>query len=569
MVASIHVMISFQKSNTALKASIILVIATFIGILYATFLTRSGILGNASVHSFTDLGLSGQLLIYLFAFLILALFYTVKAWRYIPTSAEEISMYSREFWIFIGATVLCLGAFQVLSTTSIPVYNAFVKFFGVESNLAPPADAVEHYTKFQLWVGIAIAFLSGTGQFFWWKKMDIKQLKEALTVPAIITMLSASVALIIFKINQWQYITLLTLAFYSIVSNTSILVKILKNNPKLSGGAVSHIGIALMLLGILASAGYSKTVSLNNTGMLYNREFSEEMNKENLLLFRQQPQKMLDYSLTYKGLRVESKDLPCYIDKEILKPTIEAHKVITTEDITCNGKTYFTKGDTVEIYNENTYYEIEYAKDNGQVFHLYPRVQMNEKMGATPLPSPDIKHTLTADLYTHVTNIPDNEEAKKWSEPEEQTLAIGDTFVINDFIAILDDIRRGQQIEDEDINVIAYIRLLGRNKTYELKPAYLIKTENNMVRKVSATNEALGVKITLDAIKPEDRKFTFSVQSSQKDWIIMKAVEKPLINILWIGTILMAIGMCIALVRRYQDSKQETQRTARKAELVK
>jgi cytochrome c-type biogenesis protein CcmF len=61
-VASVHTMIIFKKNNTALKTSIILVITTFILILYATFLTRSGILGNASVHSFTDLGLSGQLL---------------------------------------------------------------------------------------------------------------------------------------------------------------------------------------------------------------------------------------------------------------------------------------------------------------------------------------------------------------------------------------------------------------------------------------------------------------------------------------------------------------------------
>ena len=63
-VAAIHSMIIFRKNDKALKTTIILVIATFILVLYSTFLNRSGILGNASVHSFTDLGLSGQLLIF-------------------------------------------------------------------------------------------------------------------------------------------------------------------------------------------------------------------------------------------------------------------------------------------------------------------------------------------------------------------------------------------------------------------------------------------------------------------------------------------------------------------------
>ena len=68
LVASLHTMITYKNSETALKASIILVIAVFIAILYSTFLTRSGILGESSVHSFTDLGLSGQLLALLVVF---------------------------------------------------------------------------------------------------------------------------------------------------------------------------------------------------------------------------------------------------------------------------------------------------------------------------------------------------------------------------------------------------------------------------------------------------------------------------------------------------------------------
>jgi cytochrome c-type biogenesis protein CcmF len=153
---------------------VILVVATFIHILYSTFLTRSGILGESSVHSFTDLGLSGQLLIYLLVFTILSIWLIVLRWKDIPVSKKEVATYSREFWIFVGATTLCLMGFQVLVATSFPVYNSILNGLGIESNVALPADQVSYYTKFQLWFAVAVALLSGTGQFFWWRKMDTK-----------------------------------------------------------------------------------------------------------------------------------------------------------------------------------------------------------------------------------------------------------------------------------------------------------------------------------------------------------------------------------------------------------
>jgi cytochrome c-type biogenesis protein CcmF len=568
LVASIHVMVTFQKSNIALKASFILTITTFLLILYATFLTRSGVLGNASVHSFTDLGLSGQLLIYLLAFVGVAVFYLAKAWKDIPTDKEEVSTYSREFWIFIGATVLTLAAFQVIVATSIPAYNSLLASFGISSNIAPPADQIQFYTKFQLWAGILVALLSGTGQFFFWKKIDKDSLWKAISLPLILTMLTASVFILIAQIKDWKYIILLTACLYSLISNAFIFFKLAKTNLKLVGGSVAHIGIALMLLGILASAGYSKVVSLNNTGFNYNKKFSEEMNKENLLLFRNQSQKMKDYMLTYKGTRMESKQFPAYIDQEILRATADPYKMITSQDLVYKDKTYFTKGDTIQVFNENTYYEIEYRKPDGQVFTLFPRVQINPQMGTVV--SPDISRYWSADLYTHITNIPDPEEEKKWSEPEQFTLAVSDTFIVNDFIAIFDNVYQGEKAQNADAVVYANIRILEKdNKEYFLKPAYLINLQQGAVQKQPDTNFALGIRIAIDEIKPptqgnnEPAKFVISASTTQKDWVILKAVEMPFINVLWIGVILMAMGFGIATVRRYQEFKNLKERVSK------
>ena len=65
LVAGLHVLVAYRSSGYGLVAVYMLFITTFILILYSTFLTRSGILGNTSVHAFTDLGMSGHLLFFM------------------------------------------------------------------------------------------------------------------------------------------------------------------------------------------------------------------------------------------------------------------------------------------------------------------------------------------------------------------------------------------------------------------------------------------------------------------------------------------------------------------------
>ncbi|WP_316934224.1 cytochrome c biogenesis protein CcsA [Hymenobacter sp. AT01-02] len=297
LVASLHGLVLWQRSRTALRTSFVLVIATFLLVLYATFLTRSGVLGNASVHSFTDLGLSGQLIIYLAAFVVVAIGLLVWRWKTIPVSEKELTTYNSELWVFVGATVLCLGAFQVLVTTSIPVYNAFLGFIGIKSNLALPADQIQHYTKIQLWMGVGVAFFSGLAQIMWWQKNNKESLTSSLTVPGILTLLGAALVILLVQYFGLKmsitYIVLLTTALFGVLANLSMVITLMKRKVSLSGGGIAHIGIALMLLGILASAGYSNIISQNVSGLLYSREFDETTNRDNVLLWRNDKAQMV------------------------------------------------------------------------------------------------------------------------------------------------------------------------------------------------------------------------------------------------------------------------------------
>ncbi len=557
-VASIHTMIIYRNNHTALKTAIILVITTFILILYATFLTRSGILGNASVHSFTDLGLSGQLLIYMLVFMGLAIGLCIYRWREIPSSEKEVSSYSREFWIFMGATVLGLMGFQVMAGTSIPVYNAILEQFGISSNMAPPAEQAIFYSKFQIWGAILIAILSGTGQFFFWKKMDKSKLWSELSIPVLISLAISTTILFAYNITEYPYILLLTSATYSVVANSTILIRLLKKkNFKIAGGSIAHIGIALMLLGILFSSGYSRIISLNTSGKMFSEGMSEQMNQENVLLFANEPKIMGEYELTYKGQRIELADVPGYPPKNLVRKTMDNYIVIAKGDYNYKGKLIFQAGDTLNILPENTYYEVEYKKNGETAFSLFPRAQVNPNMGL--IVSPDIKRQLNRDLYTHITSIPDPGESREWSTPETKMVKMDEPFFANEFVSILRKVQKithvdGVELGTEDVAAEAIIEVQVNSKTYILKPVFIIKEK--MMGNVPAVDEELGLKISFLNIFPAEGNFELNIEVSQRDYIIMKALELPYINLLWLGMLVLMFGFTIAIVRRYQEFKK-------------
>ena len=56
--ALMHTLIMQRSTGKMIRTNIFLAIFTFLLVMYGTFLTRSGVLADFSVHSFTNLGIS-------------------------------------------------------------------------------------------------------------------------------------------------------------------------------------------------------------------------------------------------------------------------------------------------------------------------------------------------------------------------------------------------------------------------------------------------------------------------------------------------------------------------------
>ena len=196
MVGGLHTNLIYNHSGYSLKTTYLFYCLSFILILYSTFLTRSGILGDTSVHAFTGAGMNQQLLMYLSLFIFIPVFvkankqgkivsaaiavfvcvlsfllkesYISALWLFtllgftiafgvqlnldktIPAIVREENTYSREFWMFIGALVLFLGAAIMIVQTSMPIINqAFGKKFAqaedVEFFVQPHPGIYCHY----------------------------------------------------------------------------------------------------------------------------------------------------------------------------------------------------------------------------------------------------------------------------------------------------------------------------------------------------------------------------------------------------------------------------------------
>jgi cytochrome c-type biogenesis protein CcmF len=83
--------------------------------------------------------------------------------------------------------------------------------------------------------------------------------------------------------------------------------------------------------------------------------------------------------------------------------------------------------------------------------------------------------------------------------------------------------------------------------------------QNNESTSIDAILEEMGLKIQFAGIEPEKNQPLFKVWRKvpdEKPFILIKAIIFPMINLLWAGCVLMAIGTIIAIYQRVKLNRQ-------------
>ena len=560
LVAGVHTLLIYKHSGHSLRSTYLFLFLSFIFILYSTFLTRSGILGEASVHAFTDLGMNAQLYLLLFVFtwlpailianstnqklvtaisgsvLLLAsyfiplpaiAFFTVLAGigffvyqiqTQIPTVTREESGSSREFWMFIGSLVFFLSAIVIISKTSLPVIN---KIFNLR--LAAPEDEELAYNQIQIFIAIIIGLLTAITQYLKYKTTTGAAFWKKIWIPTTVAVIAASLILAFGNIDYEKHGPMflgaiwlgVACAVYAVVANAAYIWLGMNGKLKLSGGSVAHVGFGMVLLGILISSSKKEILSHNTSGISidFGNE-SKEKSGENLTLVKGMPMKMGKYDVTYIS-------------------------------------------DSAHPKKQQWYYNIHFkSRTDDEEFTLKPNAFVNYKGNEGLMANPDSRHYWNHDVFTYVSALPNPEKNKDTSSFQTYKVKLGDSIFYSKGYIVLEKITTKDSIpfaafQPGDKATVASLKIHSFNKTSYSAAPLLINQKGNLYG-LADTITSEGLIVRIDAIAANEKELDIGVKESGSvlEYVTLKAYKFPFINVLWLGIIITAIGIIISMVRR-------------------
>jgi cytochrome c-type biogenesis protein CcmF len=522
IVAGLHTQVVYNATGHSLRATYFFLITQFILILYSTFLTRSGILGDTSVHAFVDSGMNVQLALFLAVFALPAYGLFIARYKKIPFIAKEEQTSSREFWMFIGSLVLFLSAMFIIVSTSLPVVNIFKK-----EKLTTGDDPAFAYNRVEVFIAILLGTFTAITQYLKYRQTTKDYLFKKIILPTAVALVIAILISAFGGISYDRYgagfMVAIHLAMfaavYAVVANAVYIYTGMRGKLKAAGASIAHVGFGLMLVGILFSSAKKEVLSYNTTGinLTFNPE-SKENPAENITLL--------------KGVRTDM------------------------------GKywTTFIDGDSIEPRSKAQYFRILFEKKDGtHKFELYPHWLKSNKGQAAISANPDKYHMWDRDIFSYITASDNPEQSHNdTAQFKSNPISVHDTVYYSRGLIILDSIVVNPEkyhFGAGDTALMAKITVISKDSIhYTATPVYYVK--DNEANYIQDTVFAQNLAFRFNGLSG-GRKIDLRVKESSSllPFVALKVYEFPQINILWIGTIIMIIGFIMSIVWRRRQAR--------------
>jgi cytochrome c-type biogenesis protein CcmF len=497
-VASIHTLLVQRKSQANggigkyAKTNLILCVMTYILVLYSTFLTRSGVLGDASVHSFVDPGMIIYLFLILFigTFILLGFGMIAYRWKTLNENIQhEDNLLSRELALFTASIVLLASAIIILVGTSAPIFGQAVDTF--------------FYNEMHLPLAIIVMLLNGSSLLIKWKSSETKEVIKKSSYSAGGAILFTLILVIFGGVNDLLIILLALTTSFALFVNLDIAIKIVKGNLKMLGAYVSHIGIALFILGVIGSAVYSDEVDVE--------------------LVKGKPVSAFGYDLTFTQAYPVDNNTKYAFNVDVKKGSSE-YSVAPKMYVSDFNNSIVREPAILTLLTKDIYLSpLGYDTGEGQSdSHSHDAVEL-QKGGTTEFHGAKItfeKFNLPADAM--------------------QAMSEGKDFQMGAVLKIEKD---------------------GKTEATEL----LRKVTGGKVEFTSYTSEKFNLKINLSNLSAGSIQISMSELDGEteatetitpgNEVLSVSASVKPFINLVWIGVVVMVAGFFVSAARRLTESK--------------
>jgi len=503
------------------------------GALYETFLTRTGVLDKFSVHSFSTLGGFANNVV--LGALLLAAFVSVGAllwrWKAIPkgeTTTEDIQ--SREFGFTMAVVVLTLCGFIAALGLSAPLLTGL----GVKLHLADFQGAVreDYHNKALFPIAVLLALGMGIGPHLAWRGRggpDSVRLvwSYALSVLAALGFVLASKYLgtPLTGAKLIPQLLLFTASVFAVISNLLLLRRLFRSksgirgaSPWTVGGVLSHVGAAVLLLGVVCLVTFVKK-------------------EPDVLLVQNRPAAVLDgaYTMVYRGM---SGDWQTDKDNQLLfdvssrdgRERFTARLPFALRPVEGGEKKIFGHPAIVHHGGGDLYFAL---KDGPEQFYKTPVYQPKMKLGDVKTIGPYTVEFMRFDnpMRDMVARTGQAPEVMPVSAVLRVTFQGVTSLVEPQFIQYRND---PQNPKSPEIKLpggwLVALQSMNAGSADQASPG------------AGAANEAASLTLREDSGPPSEA-FQLDVTT------------RPMINLVWVGTLLLVFGGLVSMRRRILENR--------------
>jgi len=611
-VALVHGMVVEKSRGTWRRTNMFLAITLFLLIIYGTFLTRSGVLADFSVHSFTDLGYNNIL----WASIVIMGVISYGLWGYraakmkVP-SASDTEILSQEFTTFLSMVLLLPFTMIVLFWTSFPLITSIMAKIPLISKISPTPAAIDtaNYNMVGLIFAIIFCIILGFNALLGWKKTDPDTIKRKIIFPLILSFIASLLFIILgfskialfwstdgtgdasFKVVLMMvlYFLFFFTAIFSLVTNGTILIRKWKSGFRHTGGYITHVGFALMLIGIISSSTFGSgekiTVLLGNskTALDYSIHFKDhestvpkeqrsyfELTKGNKTILARTDSKGM-----VRGNQIQFVRTP-FIYKYFLSDLYFSLENLADPALEDIKPFNLSAGESTYVYGTKIIFNGFDSEENAELLAEYrPEIVEISKGSSTSIGDRKVKFA-NFETSQHQDNMGTKIGAILEIEYEKKTETIIPYYILLaggnyssppvDFpgggkislVQILAD--RGSVVlsyspEDEipDIELGISVTVVSGTDTASV----LLTYDASAPFSSDTEAEIPGGSLHLVDINPEDKQVQLIYYpESQPLLATVELSKKPLINLVWVGFLGIVAGAIIAFYRRMAESRR-------------
>jgi cytochrome c-type biogenesis protein CcmF len=472
-VALLHGLLVQRVTGSLRRTNFFLAVTSYVLVLYASFLTRSGVLADFSVHSFANLGLTGFLLSFLFVAALAGYGLLIARLRDIPGPAQPLGNFSRESMMWLGQLVFMLMCALTAVGMSAPLIT---RLFGPASNVQ-----TAYYNLVNAPLAIAMGLLLGLAPLMRWRQHEAAALLRA-AAPAVGVATLVTFAAVFAGVREWIPALVIFGAAFALASNAVVTVRGFRSGWKHGVAFLGHMGVAVLLIGIVASSHYGNAVQVQ--------------------LPRGVQRFALGFRMTYQGIQKEQ-----------------------------GGK------DRVMIAVEVP----------GRKFDAQPALYWSA-YNQGYMKKPHIERFFTHDIYISPLEMvgDDPNQNAVWFEKGETKQVGKDKYTFVGF-----DI---QNMGTPQMSIAAQLRVESGGRTVRARPK--IEVASGAMNRIPDYLPG-GRSIELATADPTTGRVALILPGTgsrpSQEVLAIEVSTKPLINLVWIGAVLMLASVFMSAIRRMQD----------------